>query len=90
LEEIQSLEVEEKVRRAKAKADLEKVALLQEMIWKQKFSATWLKEGNNNTRCFHCLANSHRRNNFISSLCTITFDQEWQSMIRSVGLHESL
>jgi hypothetical protein len=78
LEEERILVEEERVRRAKVKADLENVAIMQEVSWRQKSRVTWLKEGDHNTRCFHYLANSHRRNYFISSLCiegTITSKQ---------------
>jgi hypothetical protein len=78
LEEIQSLdgsEVErelaakERVRKEKAKNDLAEVALMQEISWRHKSRAIWLKEGDNSTGFFHRLANSHRRHNFVASLC---------------------
>ena len=60
------------------KADLENVIPMQEISWMQKSRMTWLKQGDHNMRFFHLLANSHRRNNFISSFCiegTTTSDQ---------------
>jgi len=68
-EEERELAANERDRKEKAKNDLAKVALMQEICWRQKSRATWLKEGDNNTGFFHFLANSHRRHNFISSLC---------------------
>jgi hypothetical protein len=68
LEEDRPLTDEEIVKRALLKAHLEKVVLMQEVSRRQKSRTTWLKEGDQNTSFFHCLANSHRRNNFISSL----------------------
>lgn len=61
------------------KVELENVALMQEISWRKKSRVTWLKEEDHNMRFFHCLVNSHRRNNFISNLSidgTVTFDQE--------------
>jgi hypothetical protein len=66
LEEERSLVKEERVRRAKAKTDLENDVLMQEVSWRLKSRATWLKEEDHNTIFLHHLANSHRRNNFIS------------------------
>jgi hypothetical protein len=68
LEEDRPLTDEEIVKRALLKAHLEKVVLMQEVSRRQKSRTTWLKEGDQNMSFFHCLANSHRRNNFISSL----------------------
>jgi hypothetical protein len=37
---------------AKMKEELENVALMQEVSWRQKFKATWLKEGDHKTTFF--------------------------------------
>jgi len=71
--------VEEERVREKVKTELEKVALMQEISWRQKSRATWLKIRGSQHRFFHCLANSHRRNNIISNLCiegSVTSEQE--------------
>jgi hypothetical protein len=47
---------------------LERNALMEEISWRQKSRALWLREGDKNTRFFHRLANLHRRHNSISSL----------------------
>jgi len=44
-EKERSLVENERIRRAKAKADLESVAFMQEVSWRQKSITTWLKEG---------------------------------------------
>ncbi len=51
--------------REACKSELEKLALLEKVSWCQKSHVLWLKEGHNNTKFFHQMANSHRRNNYM-------------------------
>ena len=37
-------------------------------MWKQHFHSDWLKEGDRNTRYFHCRANQRNKKNFIMGL----------------------
>jgi hypothetical protein len=67
LEEDRSLIEEKRISRAKSKADLENVALVQEGSWRQKSKENWLKEGDHNTSFLTALP-THMRNNFISNL----------------------
>jgi hypothetical protein len=62
------LSAEEKGKREQLTRDLEKVILMAEICWRQKSRALWLKEGDKNSRFFHCLANSHRNTNTISKI----------------------
>ena len=66
--ETRHLTGEESNKRVQIVADLERTSLLEEISWRQKFRALWLKEGDKNTKFFHRLANSNRRYNSISSL----------------------
>ena len=77
--EGRALSVSEKSHKTKIVEELEKMALLEEISWRQKSRAIWLKEGDENTKFFHRLANSHRRYNSISSLLingVMSTDQE--------------
>ena len=59
-EGMQVLTMANKARKIEIKAKIEALASLEEISWRQKSRALFLKEGDNNTRFFHRLANSHR------------------------------
>ena len=67
-EDNQPLKEEEKLEKATFHADLEKAALFEEISRGQKSRVLFLKEGDSNTRFFHRMANSNRRNNCIKNL----------------------
>jgi hypothetical protein len=46
----------------------EKTLLFEEVNWRQKSRALWLKEGDNKNKKFHRIANSHRRYNQVWAL----------------------
>jgi hypothetical protein len=78
LEEDGHLTLEDKLARDQLKSDFEHVLLLDEITWRQKSRATWLREGDRNTRYFHRTANFNRRFNTISRLLlngVVTSDQ---------------
>ena len=47
---------------------MEHLLSLEEISWRQKSRMLCIKEGNNNTKFFHKMANSHRRFNYLRIL----------------------
>ena len=67
-EDILGLSHEDQARRTQVKGEIEVLASMKETFWRQKSRALYVKEGDNNTRFFHRLENSHRKANHISSV----------------------
>ncbi|KAF5447552.1 hypothetical protein F2P56_033098, partial [Juglans regia] len=68
IQESRSLSQDEMIKKLELVADLERIILLEEISWRQKSRALWLKEGDRCTKFFHRVANSHRRSNNIEML----------------------
>ena len=54
---------EKHLQRDHLKADWDLLAHLNEVSWSQKSQILWLREGDNNTKFFHKMANSNKRRN---------------------------
>jgi hypothetical protein len=67
-EEDWDLGDEEKRKELMLSMELERLLICEEISWRQKSRALWLKEGDKNTKFFHRVVNSNRRNNSIDSL----------------------
>jgi hypothetical protein len=59
---------EERVKNEELPWELERMLLYEDMSWRQKSKALWLREGDKNTKFFHQMANSCRRNNIVDPL----------------------
>ncbi|KAF5456906.1 hypothetical protein F2P56_026328, partial [Juglans regia] len=77
LEELQELEGKEilgdnsgevLLRKGTIVANLDRILLSEEILWRQKSKTLWLKEDDKCKKFFHKVANSHRHNNAIESL----------------------
>jgi hypothetical protein len=66
--EGRALTEEERVIKDDFSRELERLLLCEEVSWRQKSRALWLRERNKNTKFFHRVANSNRRNNTIEYL----------------------
>ena len=67
-EDLLGLSHEEQTRRTQIKGDIAHLASLEEISWSQKSQVLFVKEGDNNIRFFHQIANSHRRTNHIRGI----------------------
>jgi hypothetical protein len=92
LEEGRGLDAEEKIRKSTVVCELEQVTLQEEISWRQKSRALWLKEGDRCTKFFHRVANSNKRFNSIESLSVNGSVSSDQATIRNsaVQFYETL
>ena len=67
-EKLLGLLNEDHNHRIQIKGDIEQLASLEEIFWRQKSRALYAQEGNNNTRFFHRLANPRRNANQIKRI----------------------
>ena len=67
-EELVGLSIKEQIHRLQLKGHIEQLASLEEISWRQKSQAFFVKEGDNNTRFFHRLANPHKNANQIKRI----------------------
>ncbi|WMV25761.1 hypothetical protein MTR67_019146 [Solanum verrucosum] len=66
--EYRPLKEQESAKKADLTLELEGLIKNEEVAWRQKSRALWLKEGDRNTKFFHKVANAHKRFNYIDQL----------------------
>ena len=64
-EECRGLSSAEHESRKAVLVELDGLAHLEETSWRQKSRVLWLREGDNNTKYFHKVANSNRQRNYM-------------------------
>ena len=67
-EDLSGLSQEDQTRRIQIKCEIAHLASLEEISCRQKSRILFVKEGDNNTRFFHWVANFHRRTNHIRGI----------------------
>jgi hypothetical protein len=91
-EEMGGLSSTEQDSRKAVMVELDNLAHLEETSWRQKSRVLWLKEGNNNTKFFHKMANSNRRRNYMEKVEVDDIVNENDTEIRDnvVSFYEDL
>ena len=79
-EEELGLTDREKCYRADLRSLVEHLLSLEEISWRKKSKMLCIKEGDNNTKFFHKMANSHRRYNHLRILEAdgVVFEEEFE------------
>ena len=71
---------------------MEHLLSLEEISWRQKSRMLCIKEGNNNTKFFHKMANSHRRFNYLRILEVdgVVFEEDSEVSNQVVQFYKNL
>ena len=74
------------------RSEVENLLSLEEISWRQKSRMLWIKEGDNNTKFFHKMANSRRRFNHLSILEVdgVVYEEESEVAAQVVQFYKNL
>ena len=74
------------------RSQIQNLISLEEVSWRQKSRLLCIKEGDNNTKFFHKVANSHRRYNHISMLEVngVIYEDKSEMANRAVQFYKNL
>ena len=75
-----------------ARSEVKNLLSLEEISWRQKLRMLWIKEGDNNTKFFHKVANSRRRFNHLSFLEVdgVIYEEESEMAAQVVNFYKNL
>ena len=78
--------------RAVLRSQIQNLLSLEEVLWRQKLRVLCIKEGDNNTKFFHKVANSRRRYNHISMLEVngVIYEDESKMAEQAVQFYKNL
>ena len=78
--------------RAVLRSQIQNLLSLEEVSWRQKSRMLCFKEGDNNTKFFHKVANSRRRYNYISMLEVneVIYEDESEMANQAVQFYKNL
>ena len=82
----------EKCHRANLRSQVEHLLSLEEISWRQKSRMLCIKEGDNNTKFFHKMANSHRMFNHLRTLEVngVVFEEDFEVSNQVVQFYKNL
>ena len=78
--------------RAVLRSQIQNLLSLEEVSWRQKLRVLCIKEGDNNTKFFHKVANSRRRYNHISmfEVNRVIYEGEFEMEDQVIQFYKSL
>ena len=78
--------------RVVVRSEVENFLSLEEISWRQKSRVLSIKEGDNNTKFFHKVANSHKRYNHLSILVVdgVIYEEEFEVAAQVVQFYKNL
>ena len=82
----------EACERVVVRSEVENLLSLEEISWRQKSRMLWIKEGDDNTKFFHKVANSRRRFNHLSTLEVdgVIYEEESEVAAQVVNFYKNL